>query len=170
MMHSRFGKPRHSRRTTKAGATLFNLCLLNVSLATINSHYHNVINEVLGDIFILKCDESKASRLSGVYILEDAGIYDFPVLLKMLFQFLHSKLEVEASDENLALGVFEGHFYVFITSVFGLHYGIGIGFGNWSDASHPTWRPKTWHASHHGRRWLEAAHGSSRHLALVVIR
>ena len=90
MMHSRFGEPGHSRRTTEAGSTLFNFCLLNVSLTTINSHHHNVVNEVLGDIFILKCDESKASRLSSVHILEDAGIYDFPVLLEMLFQFLHS--------------------------------------------------------------------------------
>jgi hypothetical protein len=90
MMHSRFGKTGNSRRTTEAGATLLNFCLLNVSLATINSHHHNVVYEVLGDIFILKCDESKASRLSGVHILEDAGIYDFPILLEMLFQFLHS--------------------------------------------------------------------------------
>jgi hypothetical protein len=90
MMHSRFGKSGYSRRATEAGTTLFYLCLLDISLASINSHDHYVVNEVLGDIFILKGYESKPSRLTGVNILEDAGIYDLAVLLEMLLQFLHS--------------------------------------------------------------------------------
>lgn len=90
MMHSRFGKSGYSRRATEAGTTLFHLCLLDISLASINSHDHYVVNEVLGDIFILKGDESKPSRLTGINILENAGIYDLTVLLEMLLQFLHS--------------------------------------------------------------------------------
>lgn len=90
MMHSRFGKSRYSRRATEAGTTLFHLCLFDVSLASINSHDHYVVNEVLSDIFILKGDESKPSRLTGVNILQNASIYDLTVLLEMLLQFFHS--------------------------------------------------------------------------------
>jgi hypothetical protein len=90
MIHSRFGKSGYSRRATEAGTTLFYLCLFDISLASINSHDHYVVNEVLGDIFILKGYESKPSRLTGINILEDAGIYDLTVLLEMLLQFLYS--------------------------------------------------------------------------------
>jgi hypothetical protein len=93
-MHARLGETRNSWRSSKVRPTLLDFSFLDVSFAAVNGYDHDVVDQVLGDIFIFEGNESKATRLSCVYIFQNAGVNNLTILLEMLFKLLYSKLEI----------------------------------------------------------------------------
>ena len=120
-MHPRLSESWHSRWATEIRPALLYLSLLDISLPTIDGNDHDCIDEILSDILVLEGDKSKAARLPSVNIFQNASINDLSVLLKMLLQLIHCEFEIESSDENLALRVFESHLDIIIASLLSLY-------------------------------------------------
>jgi len=79
---------------TRTSSHLFNFSSLDISLSSINRGDHDVMNEVLSYIFFFECNEAKATRLPSIYILQNACIHNFTVLLEVLAKLVNGELEI----------------------------------------------------------------------------
>jgi hypothetical protein len=167
----------HPWRTARAEPTrstphLLNFSSLYISLSSINCGDHDVMNEILCNIFFFERYEAKPTRLSCVYILQNTCINHFPVLLEVLTKLINGELEIETPYEYFASWVFERDFSVLLVAPLGLCYHIWIRFGN--AGLHTAHRPATEPTctTHHRLLTGEATSWASHHtgrLTLIVI-
>jgi hypothetical protein len=127
---------------------LLDLSSLDIRLPPIDSGDHDIVNEILCNVFFLEGDEAEATRLTSVYVLQNASINYLSVLLEVMAEFFDGEFEIETADKNLAAWVFECDFSVWlISSVFGLgdHIWVRLGDARLHHGSSASETPGTTH-------------------------
>lgn len=74
----------------------------------------HVVDQVLGNYFILEKDKAETTRLLRVSVLEDHSVFDLTELGEMLHEVMRLEFEVKAADKDLGLGVLE-HIVLLLT-------------------------------------------------------
>ena len=94
-------------RRSAISILVLGLSLLDVDTSAVDLRDRAVLDEVLSDLLVGKCDKAEPSRRTRVNIFQNYRIMHLAELLEVLLQLLTCQFEVEATHEDLALGVGE---------------------------------------------------------------
>lgn len=96
-----------STTTRWISALVFWFSLFDINSAPVDLCNRVIFNQILCNGFCSESNKTEASRRSSVDILQDYRILDVAELIKVVFELLTGKLEIETAHENLAFRVSE---------------------------------------------------------------